>query len=425
MKDAKIADRFARVVRQSVFGLREYIAVYLLLALSQVAALASLAIISRDVAPDAYGRLVSGLAVQHFVAMAGTLGLKTLVIRDLARNPEHVGTIWGTFWVFIGPAAIVLAAAGHLLSGWFFDHSEAECVMSRWLSAGVVFSIVSVSPLLDGLRRHSLAMLAVALSEAGFLIALLVGLIPLSIVSLGAAFSLKWILASLLCVAAFAFTIKKTDFRFSLDLAKRWSRSAPPLLITTLISQAPFLATVLLVRSLRDADDAAAAGLGVQLAAPLLLIAGTAFRLLQPMLRTDEDLHNVHAKRGVKVAAGGLIAVFAIFVAVAWLLINYWLPPFFEEAWWTVVILLAAALVAGFDYILWAVLNALEVENQILISYGVGTFLFLAISLWLIPTQGHIGAALASLLGTVTTMVLMVQAVLRRHRPQPSPRFPD
>jgi len=211
---------------RSVIESWAYIAVYLLLAFGQVAAFGSLAMISRDVAPDDYGRLVSGLAVQNFVAMLGTLGLKTLLIRDLARNPELAGAIWGTFWLIVGPAAIILAAVGHLLSGWFFKHTEAESVMSLWLSVGVFFSILSLTPLLDGLRRHSLAMLNVAVAEVAFLIALLVGLIPLNIASLGAAFSLKWILASTLHAVSFAIVVGGFEFRFSRDLVK--NGVAPP-----------------------------------------------------------------------------------------------------------------------------------------------------------------------------------------------------
>jgi O-antigen/teichoic acid export membrane protein len=400
--------------------LREGVLATVLLAIGQGAALFSLLLISRRILPAEFGKLSVGLALQNYVVLLGTLGLRTLVVRDLARSPQRLPQIWGTYWALIIPFGVIVALGGHTISGLTFEREPAEEALSLWLAIGAWFSILSLVPMLDGLNRQVQALGIVALTEGLFLTGLHCGCIPLNLVGLGAGFALKWTLASTMQAAVLWMMTRPERLLVSRDVLQSWQKSAPWLLATALISHLPFALCVVLVRGLRDASEAAVIGLAVQIATGVLLIAGLAFRFVQPMLRTVDDLRSERVRIAIHRACAGLIGVWLLGAGAAWVLTIYWLPATFHKAWPTFLVLLTAALFGGVAYLLWAMLNALDMAASILAGYLAGAGLCLCGSLILIPIYGHLGGAWAVWLATLLTAVVMLREVrrgLRRQQP--------
>ena len=395
-----------------------------MLAVGQAVALLNLLLISQQISPEAFGRLSSGLAIQNYVVLLGSLGLRTIATRDLARAPDQISNIWGTLWVLIGPVGAAVAVAGHFIAGCILAWTPDEMWMSAWLAAGAWFSMLSLAPLLDAVGRQSVSVASVAVSEVLFLGAFLTGLVTGQLAWLGAGFALKWTLASTLQAVALWTTTQPGRLQVSRNVLRSWRGSAPWLLATTLISHLPFAASVVLVRSLRDPSEAAVSGLAVQIAAGLLLVAGLAFRFVQPMLRTADDLRSEQARIVIRRVCVGLVGVWTLGAGAAWVLTTYWLPAAFHQTWPTFVVLLTASLFGGGAYLLWAMLNALDMEASILAGYSAGAVLFLCGSLVLIPSHGHLGGAWAVCLATLLTVLVMLREVrrgLRRQRSQPGP----
>lgn len=396
----------------------------LMLASGQASALVSLLLISQRISSEAFGRLSSGLAVQTYIVLIGSLGLRTVATRDLARFPEQINRIWGTMWGLIMPIGAAVAILGHLIAGSIFPWTPDEMWMSVLLSAGAWFSMLSLAPLLDAVGRQSVSVASVAFSELLFLVALVVGLVTDRLMSLGAGFALKWILASALQAIALWALSRPVRLRISREVLQSWRVSAPWLLATALISHIPFGLSIVLVRTLCDANEAAVNGLAVQVATGLLLVAGLAFRFVQPMMRTVEDLRSEQSRIAIKRIFVGLVGVWLLGVITAWVLTNYWLPATFRSTWPTFLVLLTAAFFGGVAYLLWAMLNALDMESSILTGYAAGTVLFLCVSPILITNYGHLGGAWAVGLGTLLTLLVMLREVrrgLRRQRSQHGP----
>jgi len=385
-------------------------------------AMLSILLIARTMSTDDFGKLSSGLAIQNYIVLLGTLGLRTVATRDLARSPDQISDIWGTLWGLIGPIGAVVALTGYFTAGSIFSWTPDEMWMSVWLSAGAWFSMLSLAPLLDAVGRQSVSVASVAVSEVLFLVAFLTGIVTGQLAWLGVGFALKWTLASILQGVVLWMTTRPECLQVSRDVLQSWRKSAPWLLATTLISHLPFAASVVLVRSLCDASEAAVTGLAVQIATGLLLVAGLAFRFVQPMLRTSDDLRSNRVRIAIQRICAGLTVVWLLGTGAAWVLTSYWLPATFHQTWPTFLVLLTAALSAGGAYLLWAMLNALDMEASILTGYLAGAGVFLCSSPILIPNYGHFGGAWAVCLGTLVTTLVMFREVrrgLRRQRSQP------
>lgn len=404
--------------------LREGVLATILLVAGQGAALLSLLLISQRISPETFGRLSSGLAIQNYLVLLGSLGLRTTATRDLARSPDQVSRIWGTLWGLIGPIGAALAVAAYFTAGSTLSWTTDEMSMSQWLCLGAWFSMLSVAPLLDAVGRQPVSVASVALSEVLFLVALMCGLLPGRLSWLGVGFALKWTMASVLQAIWLWKAARPGHLKMSLGVMQRWRRSAPWLLTTTLISQLPFPASVVLVRSLRDPSEAAVTGLAVQIASGLLLVAGLAFRFVQPLFRTADDLRSGRARIVIQRTCIGLIGVWLLGAGATWVLVNYWLTTAFHQTWPTFLVLQTAALFSGGAYLLWAMLNALEMEASILSGYSAGAILFALASLVLIPSYGHLGGAWAVCLATLATLLVMFREVRRgllRQRSQHGP----
>ncbi len=417
--DERVGESAANSVRSGL-RLPPGTSALLMLAVGQAVALLSVLLISQRISSEEFGRLSSGLAIQNYIVLLGSLGLRTIATRDLARSPDQISRIWGTFWGLIGPIGAAVAVAGHFIAGSVFSWTPDEMWMSACLSVGAWFSMLSLAPLLDAVGRQPVSVASVAVSEVLFLVALLMGLMAARLTWLGAGFALKWTLASTVQAVALWATTQPGRLQVSRDVLQSWRRSAPWLLATALISHLPFAASVVLVRSLRGEGEAAVTGLAVQFATGLLLVAGLAFRFVQPMFRAANDLRSGRARIAIQKICGGLVGVWLLGAAAVWVLTSYWLPAAFHQTWPTFFVLLTASLFGGGAYLLWAMLNALDMEASILAGYSAGAVVFLCVSPILIPSHGHLGGAWAVCLATLLTALVMLRKVRRGLRQQQS-----
>ncbi len=143
------------------------IAVVAVLAVGQGAALLSLLVISHACSAEVFGQLSTGLAIQNYVVLAGTLGLRTLVVRDSLGKQIYAMAV---------VAVTELAFLVSLQAGWidFNVTSLGRALALKWgaaslLQATLLFWITKPihwrfsSTLFDRWRRAAGPMLATSL----------------------------------------------------------------------------------------------------------------------------------------------------------------------------------------------------------------------------------------------------------------------
>ncbi|WP_148080308.1 lipopolysaccharide biosynthesis protein [Roseimaritima ulvae] len=401
----------ARLPWQPLTRLAKPSAVMALLAVGQGAALLSLLLISHRCSAEVFGQLTTGLAIQNYVVLAGTLGLRTLVVRDLARTPDAAGAVWGTLWSLTALPGALIACCGYLISGLLLERTPAEDQMSLYLSCGAWCSMMSVVPLLDSLNKQIHAMVVVALTEVVFLALLQTGRIPFRVDTLGLAFALKWAAASWLQAAVFYWLAKPIDWHFSPRLFRRWRVAAAPLLATSLLMNLPISGAVVLARFFQSAADTAAIGLAGQLAGAVILLGGVGVRFIQPVWRDRQSLKDpLTFRRVLAMGAVGGAGWFTLIIAIT---VFTWtaLPIEYLRGIGSIYLCLLAAAFGVVARVLWIALVAAEREVRVLWAYGFGGIVFVAVSLLLAPWLGGVGCAMGAAAGTGCTAWMMWHAI--------------
>lgn len=396
----------------------------ILLVLSQASSVLSLLYLIDRLSSEDAGRLSTSLTIQTYAALVGGLGLRTILVREVTRSPHKlpqllVTSFQMTFW------SGMLAGVGSIFfAGVFLGGSREEQMMRLWLAGGTWFAVMSPSPFFDAMQRQSASMAIVAGTELIAFLALISGRIPLNLSSIGALFAVKWTIACLLHGALLSGMVTSWASQLPKHSRILMLLSAFPLLLTSLVSQLPIAGSVLLVRKWHGPASASIVGLGAQIATAYLLIAGVAFRYVQPLIRSADDLRDLNRRRYLRNIAWGLLGAWLAIIVVTWGLVTWVLPMTYCEGFPVIAAIGVSGLLGAAGYLGWAVLLALECERAILVSYVAGAVVFLGIS-WGLARMGPLGIALASCLGAGTTVVLMThfhnRALLRRRRVQGEP----
>ena len=384
---------------------------FLVFGIGQASALLSVILISHELSTEAFGQLSTGLAIQSYVVIVGTLGLRTLVVRDLARNPDQLGSVWGSFWSIVAPAGALVTILGYFTGGWIYSRTDAEALMSLWLTIGAWISMLSVIPLLDGMSRQILGMTTGAIIEILFMLGIVLRIIPMNISTLGAAFALKWGSLGILQVTALLLTTQSVQFRVSKHHLQKWLRSAPPLLLTTLIINFPVVGTVLFVRYFLGEKEAGVAGLGAQMANALLLLGGVGIRFLQPVWHDTESLLVWSNRSTLSLMGLGWGLLWAVVSSAAALIVYSWLPDEYQQHLLAIEILIGAGAMGVLARVFWIALIAMNRENAVWSGYCWGTITFVVLCLALSPACGIYGATIAAISGTMLTCIILFYLV--------------
>jgi O-antigen/teichoic acid export membrane protein len=98
-----------RVATSTAFGLAGRVAVLLL-------GLASIAITTRYLGPDLYGRFALALSFVQLFGVLADAGLTTIVVRELAQKPERAATVLGSALALRSGLAVAAAGAAALVA---------------------------------------------------------------------------------------------------------------------------------------------------------------------------------------------------------------------------------------------------------------------------------------------------------------------
>jgi len=374
----------------------------------QLCAIGSLLLLAESLSAEQFGRLSFGLTVQGYAVLLGGAGIKTILLRDIARDESSLYALLTSYLVITASAGAIVCGVVAIGARMIPEASGDEAMMHTWLSIGGWFSAFSVAPFFDARGHQSASQKLIAVTEATTLLALLSGYIPPTLPCIAILFAGKWILASLLHLVLFARMVRPFQWRWEGRLTAHLLKAGMPLLLTGLVTTWPISGTVVVVRQLSGATETAIMGFAAQAATAYLLVAGVGYRLVQPRLTTVDDLFNRRQRAFVWQVAGVLAAIWFLTVIFTRLVITHWLPAHFHSGASTTAVLLLSSLLGGISYFGWACLLALKKELSILYSYLAGNLVFMALIWPAVLWGGHFGAAVVSCLALATTAIVML-----------------
>jgi O-antigen/teichoic acid export membrane protein len=383
-----------------------------------LAALSGL-LIARSLGPAGYGAYFAGFALVHAFAYTFSFGLDSIVVREIAAHPGHVGIIIPSAGIplLIWSALLVLLIGA--LGGWYTG--SPQMAMLLWVAAPAMASrglVNQVRAALRGFERMDLdALIQSTEGSASLVFVCIALLIRRSAVYAASGILLGELLA--LSIALFLLHRRCGPFHnFQPLVFRRMIRGALPLGLTfTLIGIN--LRLDMLVLSARFPEPEVglyAAALGIAMLSRSLSLVSAA--LLPPLSAAHQrgpQAFNALFFRGmIYVAVIGLVVgLGASLFAPALVMLLY--GPDYQGAVPSLRILGLMSVLLFLNTYLWQALIAINRQRQFLIAVLGSLAATMSLSCVLIPAYGNMGAALTALGREVVQLLALFFFAARNH----------
>ncbi|MCA9263374.1 MAG: hypothetical protein KDA60_05975, partial [Planctomycetales bacterium] len=168
-------------------------------------------------------------------------------------------------------------------------------------------------------------------------------------------------------------------------------------------------------------NETAFMGVACVLAQSYLMYATLGYRVLLPEI-FGAEVKTLRANSSLLTyATGYLLACGGLALATAWVAICIFLPVGYRAAFWPTNLLLVAAMIGGLSMIARAYLLAFQDELSILLGYGAGALLFLAVGIPATREFAFWGTAMTAVLSMSVGLAVMAWRLWRHWSPADVP----
>jgi O-antigen/teichoic acid export membrane protein len=369
-------------------------------------------IIVTGLGTEEYAAVALGNSVQWYLVAIGTLGLPSLVIRDLTLHPAARD---GTISAFLGLTAAASVVAGVLTVAavWVLPLLPAERVYLTAVALCNIAACLSFVPLYDVEHRQATAaLLQLPLDVFNPLVLLaLRGVGLLSVEAVAAVYAVRVVLAAVIPAVVYHRFVRPIRWRWDSVHARDLLRGAGPTLATMLLTMLPFHAGLFLTRGWSGPHETGLYGLAITVAFAYLAVGMLAARVIQPHASGEFGTDRTFVRKLIAFAAGFLTLLAGATVAAAYLLVFYILRDEYRAAFLPLVLLVTAMaflLVAVFAN---CYLIRFRCERLMMKVYVAGGAVYL-ISAILLRENGVLGLVTASVIGMAVTATAAVTAVV-------------
>jgi O-antigen/teichoic acid export membrane protein len=381
--------------------------------------LASIAILTRYLGPDDYGRYTLALTYMQLFGVLADVGLFTIVVREISRHPERTERLVGntlTLRLLLAAAAIVLAALVSLLLPYDPDVREAILLAGLPLLFGML-NTTFVTVLQARLRMSRAVIGDVAgraLSLAAVALVVVLDLGFLAVMGAAAAGALATAVVTMLLTRRLVALRPRSEPR----VWRRLLATALPLGVALAVNELYFRADTLIISLFEPYQQVGLYTLAYRML-ELTLVFGTVFLtttfpLLSQAVADDEP----RARRTIQVSTDLFVAVGVPLVAgglvLAPELVELAAGSEFEDASTPLQILLAAGALAWVNGVFGYALIAKDRQLSALWLNGAALAFNVALNLALVPVYGIVVAAVV----TVASEALILTGsyvLMRRH----------
>jgi O-antigen/teichoic acid export membrane protein len=395
--------------------------------------LASTLLLTRVLGSRGFGAYSFALAWGMLLAVPAVLGLTPLIIREIAayRVSESWSAIRGLLvrtnqLVVISSGVICLVAlAACLLLSW-----PEERLFRPALTALLLVPLVAITSVRQGGMQGFGRVVVGRAPEAVVSPALLVAVAGGMALVMGDKFSATWAMAANVIAVALAAVLGVELLRRTLPSGvrrtraeyqtRRWARAATPLIVFSLLATVNTYVPTVLLGALSGPRAAGIFSLATKISnlLPFLLIA--AMPAAMPVIAELHTRGDYAAVQRIMSRTAQLIAVGSLPIAVVALAIPGPILDIFGSDFGggstPLRILAAGQIVNVVSGLPGTILMMVNDAGTVTAAVAVSTAVNLALAAALIPGHGAIGAAIATSVSVVVLNVLLVVALLRRHR---------
>ncbi len=384
-----------------------------------VIAAGSIAVLTRYLGPDDYGRFTLALMFMQLFGVLADVGLFTTVVRDISKDPARTEELVGnalTLRLLLSLVAIALAAGVSLLLPYSHDVRVAIVLAGGPLLLGMLnTSLVAV---FQARLRMGRAMVAEIVGRAaGFALAVLVATLDLGFYAVMAT-AAGGALVTLLCTYFLSRGLVRIRFLADRALWKPLLAASLPLGLALAINELYFRADTLVISLSRSYEDVGLYTLAYRILEFTLALGTVFLASVFPVLssrmaaggpavrRTIQSAFDFFVIVGVPLAAGGAIAAPA--------LIRLAGGPDFADAATPLQILLVAGALAWVNGVFGYALIAKERQLNALWLNVLGLVVNVGLNLALVPEYGIVAAAVITVFSELVILAGSY-VLMRRH----------
>jgi O-antigen/teichoic acid export membrane protein len=382
-----------------------------------VIGLASIAILTRYLGPEDYGRYTLALTYMQLFAVLADVGLFTIVVREISRDPERTERLVGntlTLRLVLAAAAIVLAALISLLLPYEPDVRVAILLAGLPLLFGMLNS--TFVTVLQARLRMGRAVVgdvigrAVSLAAVGLVVALDLGF--LAVMGTAAAGALATALVTMLLTRRVAPVRPRAEPR----VWRRLLVMSLPLGVALAVNELYFRADTLIISLYEPYEQVGLYTLAYRML-ELTLVFGTVFLTTTfPLLAQAVARDEPRARRTIQLSTDLFVALGAPLVVgglvLAPDLVELAAGRDFEDASTPLRVLLAAGALAWINGVFGYALIAKERQLSALWLNGTALAVNVGLNLLLVPKYGIVVAAAVTVASEV--LILAGSYVLMR-----------
>jgi O-antigen/teichoic acid export membrane protein len=382
-----------------------------------VIGLASIAILTRYLGPEDYGRYTLALTYMQLFAVLADVGLFTIVVREISRDPERTERLVGntlTLRLVLAAAAIVLAALISLLLPYEPDVRVAILLAGLPLLFGMLNS--TFVTVLQARLRMGRAVVgdvigrAVSLAAVGLVVALDLGF--LAVMGTAAAGALATALVTMLLTRRVAPVRPRAEPR----VWRRLLVMSLPLGVALAVNELYFRADTLIISLYEPYEQVGLYTLAYRML-ELTLVFGTVFLTTTfPLLAQAVAHDEPRARRTIQLSTDLFVALGAPLVVgglvLAPDLVELAAGRDFEDASTPLRVLLAAGALAWINGVFGYALIAKERQLSALWLNGTALAVNVGLNLLLVPKYGIVVAAAVTVASEV--LILAGSYVLMR-----------
>lgn len=371
------------------------------------------ALVARHLGPAAFGQYSYALTFVAFFQAVAVLGADSIVVRDIARDPQSAPVVLGSILRLRCLASLICWLAAVALAAWLDPGAGDGVIMVAIVGAIMLFQAGDTVDLWfqsqTQSRRTVVAKLSAYLLTAGFKVILVLVNAPL--LAFAAAVLLDYAAAALALAVAYRRFPTAQDWSYDGDVASRLLRDSWPFLLSALSITIYMRIDQIMLKSLQGSYDVGIFAAALPLSQiwqmiPMTLAISFAPHVARQKLAGDVAYHQALALVFRLFTLLSLAAALATALAAPWLL-----PAIYGERYAASVPVLQIHVFTNV-FIAMAVAQGLWIANEqrgdlLLIQTLAGALVALIGNWWAIPRYGPLGAAAVAVVAHLTSSLLV------------------